>query len=142
MQEVIVSSLNGLIVVLQPLVLAGMAALSLALVKWIMAKAKNSAVQMVLLKIENMVFTVVRELEQTMVAKFKDASSDGKITPEEIKALKDAALDKLGSYLSFKEIVRILGLSGTDKAQQLIESKIESAVQQLKVEKTSNLPLP
>jgi hypothetical protein len=142
MQEVLMQGLSGLVVVLQPIILAGLAALSGALVKFIMAKAKNQAVQMVLLKIENMVFTVVREMEQTVMDEIRKASADGVITDAEKRAIKEAALGKLKSYLNFSEIARILGLGSSDKAQALIESKIESAVQQVKQEKSAGLPLP
>lgn len=100
------------------------------LTTFIHGKVKNEYLEGVLLRLDDAVLTVVKDLEQTIVREIKRASADGKIPVEERRRIKDMALAKLKSYLGPKGLqllVKVLGLSGSALDAFLV-SKIEAAV--------------
>jgi hypothetical protein len=99
------------------------------LADFISTKTKNEAVKGILLKLDHAAVTVVQELSQTMADKFKEASADGKLSPEESQQLKDLAISKLKSYLSLDEVAKLLSVADV---QSFLASKIESAIVQVK----------
>ena len=105
---------------------------------WIAEKVKNARVAGVLERLGNFAFTVVAELNQTVVDQLK---KDGKWNAEEAAKVKQLALDKLKSYIGaagLKEAMEILGLDNETLLKflsTLIEQQVLSekqAVERLK----------
>jgi DNA-binding protein Fis len=132
MNAELIKVLGDLAIALSPLVIAAISALAAYFAKLINEKAKNELLKSGLTKLDHLIFTVVMELEQTMVSEFKKVSADGKLSDEDKKALKDAALNKLKSYFSLDAIMKLFGLANTAIAEDLLSSKIEAAVKSVK----------
>lgn len=79
----------------------------------------------------------VGELQQTLVEDLKAASSDGKLTPEEVEHLKGLLIEKTLKNLS-GTATNLLISSGVD-ISGLITSAGESFINQLKKEQGENL---
>ena len=129
MSEQMVKLLGDLAVVLSPLLIAGLSWLSLKVAGLINEKVKSQALQSILIKLDTAIFSVIGDLEQTVVQKLKEASKDGKLSPEEIADIKATVLAKLKGYVSFDELGKLLG--ATDVAG-FVASRVESAVGQLR----------
>ena len=122
--------------ILSPLILLLLAWIAARLATLIRAKTKNEYLRGTLLRLEDAVVAVVKELQQTVVNAIKRASADGVITPAEKEEIKKAAFDKIRSYLGMRglsDLGRILGLDGA-AVDGLIASKIEAAVYDLRLE--------
>jgi hypothetical protein len=88
----------------------------------------------VLVRVDDAVFTAVKDLQQTVVEQIKAASADGKITDDEKKQIKEKALAAVKSHLGTKglaEAASVLGLGG-GALEGLLSSKVESAVHDLR----------
>lgn len=112
------------------------------LTKLIKAKTKNEALAGALTRLNDVVFGVVKELNQTIVAGLKDANADGKVTKEEADQIKANALAKVKSYIGPKgidEILFVLGLKDESALDAFISSKVEAAVGDVKAS-TSAVP--
>ncbi len=123
---------------LAPLLFAIVSWLAFKLAGLIQAHVSNHAAQTALLRLNDAVFDVVRDVEQTVVAAAKDASEDGKLDAADVAAIKAAALGKLKSYLGPKgiaELVKMLGTPSQTAVDTMLASKIEAAVHDLKAEK-------
>lgn len=125
MNEQLVKTLGDVAVVLSPLLIALLGLLAKKLADFIASKTRSEALRAVLVKLDTAVFSVVGELEQTVVEKLKKHSEDGKLTKEEIEDIKAAVLAKLKSYISFDEIGKLLGASDVEA---FVASRVESAV--------------
>jgi len=101
--------------ILSPLLLAALTWAAAKLAQLIRAKVQNEYLKGVLVRIDDAVFTAVKDLQQTVVEQIKAASADGKITDDEKKQIKDKALAAVKSHLGTKglaEAAGILGLGG------------------------------
>jgi hypothetical protein len=101
----------------------------------IQASIQNQYLQGVLLRIDHAVVTVVKDLQRTVVDQIKAASADGKITADERRRIKNAALDLVKSYLGAKGLRvlgDVLGLSG-GALDDFLSSRIEAAVHDVRV---------
>lgn len=120
--------------VLAPILVAGLTWLSAKLAQLIKAKVKNEYLRGVLVRLDEAVFTAVKELQQTVVDAIKEATADGKITEAEKQRIKQAAIDNVKSHLGPKgleELGHILGL-GSGSVDGLIASKVEAAVHDIR----------
>lgn len=134
MRPEIIQLIGDLMVAISPALVALIGFLAVKLAKFIKAKSDNALVEGGLLKLNDAVFTVVKELEQTMASEFAKAAADGVISPEEKAMLKAAAMDKLKGYVSFSELSRLFGLSDPEA---FVGAKVEAAVHDLKAIKAS-----
>lgn len=103
---------------------------SMMLPAWIKAKVKNESVAGVLERLTMLAFTVVTEIQQTVVSGLGQ-----KATAEELKAARDRAIATIKSHLGpqgVKELMGVLGLKSEDAVEKLIITYIESAVHSLK----------
>lgn len=126
--------LYKLIEILAPILMAALTYAAARLSLYIQAKTKNEWLKGALVRLDDAVVTVVREIQQTVVDAIKAANADGKITPAEITEIKEAALKAVKTHLGTKgllELAKILGLSD-GALDGLITSKIEAAVHDLK----------
>ena len=120
--------------ILSPLLLAALTWAAAKLAQLIRAKVQNEYLKGVLVRLDDAVFTAVKDLQQTVVEQIKAASADGKITDEEKKQIKDKALAAVKSHLGTKglaEAASVLGLGG-GALEGLLSSKVESAVHDLR----------
>ena len=120
--------------ILSPLLLAALTWAAAKLAQLIRAKVQNEYLKGVLVRVDDAVFTAVKDLQQTVVEQIKAASADGKITDDEKKQIKDKALAAVKSHLGTKglaEAASVLGLGG-GALEGLLSSKVESAVHDLR----------
>lgn len=127
--------LAQLVPILSSVVLAVLGYLGTKLVAFINAKTHNEFLRSALVRLEDAVFTAVRNVQAVYVDAIKaakDPSSPGgtSLTDEEAKAAKQKALDAIKSYLGAQGlalITQVLGLSGSALDDFLL-AKIEAQV--------------
>lgn len=103
---------------------------SAMLPQWIKAKVKNESVAGVLERLTALTFTVVSEVQQTVVSNLGD-----KANAEALLAARDQALATLKTHLGpkgIKELMTVLGIQTSDAFDKLLVTFIESAVHNLK----------
>jgi uncharacterized protein YidB (DUF937 family) len=120
--------------ILSPVLLAALTWASAKLAQLIRAKAQNEYLKGVLVRLDDAVFTAVKDLQQTVVAAIKEASADGRITDDEKRQIKDKALAAVKSHLGTKGIAELAGILGLEGGalDGLLSSKIEAAVHDLR----------
>lgn len=126
--------------VLSPAIATLLAWLVARLAQLITAKVKSEYLRGVLVRLDDTVFAAVREVQQTVVDDLKSASPDGRLTQAQQQQIKQDVMAKIKSHLGMKgleEIAQILGLDGATGVENLISTKVESAVHDLKVTRTA-----
>ncbi len=118
--------------VLQPLLLLILTWVSVVVANWLRARVKNEYAQGALLRLEDAVLTVVKELEQTITADLREAASDGKIDSDEAKKILVTAVDRVKAYLGKRGVADLKSIADTAALEAMIEAKIEAAVLDLK----------
>jgi len=114
--------------VVLPLVGLFVAWASMMLPAWIKAKVKNESVAGVLERLSTLAFSVVTEIQQTIVSGLGDQA-----TTEELQKARDQAIATLKSHLGakgMKELMTVLGLADA-AVNKLLVTFIESAVHNL-----------
>lgn len=117
-----------------PLLLAALTWAAAKLAQLIRAKVQNEYLKGVLVRLDDAVFTAVKDLQQSVVEQIKAASADGKITDDEKKQIKERALASVKSHVGTKglaEAAKVLGLEG-GALETLLSSKVEAAVHDLR----------
>jgi hypothetical protein len=139
MKDQIVALLSQTLVVLSPVILAGVAWVGKKLIDLINAKVKNEYLRGALARLDAHVFDVVKELQQVEVAQLKEALADGVLSPEEKARLKKTALDKLKSYLGAKGLCELSEVLGFNEGalESFLGTKVESAVHDLRLAETA-----
>lgn len=97
----------------------------------ISANIKDSKIRSAISSAEDCVTTVVLEMSQTVVDDLKAKSADGKLTDDEIKAIKSDALEKIKKLIS-GEIYNTLSTVFGD-VEAWLNCKIEAEVKKLKL---------
>lgn len=136
------SILYKAIEVLSPLLLALLGWLSVKLAQLINARVEQEYLRGVLVRLTDAVFTVVKELDQTLVTAMKDANRDGKLTDSEKAEIKLRAVATVKAYLGMKgieAIAKVLGLSSAG-VDNFISAKVEAAVHDLRSVETATRP--
>jgi hypothetical protein len=121
---------------LSPVLLAAVTWVAARLGQWINARVRNEYLRGVLVRLDDAVLGVVREVHQVTVDALKAATIDGKLPPGARESVKQAALNAIKAHLGVRgvgEVVRVLGLS-TEGVDRLIGTKIEAAVHDLKTQ--------
>lgn len=118
--------------VCSPALLALIGWLSLKLADLIKAKTDNAYVQGVLLRLNDAVWTAVREVEQTMVGALKATNTDGsgKLTETSQANAKTAAINTIKEHLGPKglaELGDIIGVAGP-ALDQFLGKRVEAVV--------------
>ena len=93
-------------------------------------KFKNEAVDSALTRITHTVETTVADLSQTMVKKMKEATDDGRLTPEEARDIKGVAVQTVFDQVPDK--IQKLAEGGVNDLTLFVQSKIEQAVSKQK----------
>ena len=120
--------------ILSPFLLAALTWVAAKLAQLIRAKVDNEYLKGVLVRLDDAEFTAVKDVQQTVVKAAKAASSDGKLTPDEKKQIKENAIASLKSHLGMKglsELAVVLGLESA-AVESLLSSKVEAAVHDLR----------
>ena len=126
--------------ILSPVLLAALTWAAAKLAQLIRAKVKSEYLRGALVRLDDAVFTAVKDLQQSVVEEIKAASADGKITDEEKKRIKEKALASVKSHLGTKglsELATVLGLEG-GAIEGFLSSKVEAAVHDLRRATTAN----
>lgn len=89
-------------------------------------KVKNENLRALLDRVDDFAFDAVRAVWQASV---EAAKADGKLTKEDAKAAKDAAIAALKAYLGEKGLAELKATFGTDdNVEKVLDAKIEKAV--------------
>ena len=126
--------------ILSPVLLAALTWAAAKLAQLIRAKVKSEYLRGALVRLDDAVFTAVKDLKQSVVEEIKAASADGKITDDEKKRIKEKALASVKSHLGTKglsELATVLGLDG-GAIEGFLSSKVEAAVHDLRRATTAN----
>jgi hypothetical protein len=130
----------GVFKVLSPVLLAAATWVAAKLAQLINARVRNEYLRGVLLRLDDAVLSVVREVHQVTVEALKSATVDGKLPPAARETVKRAAVGAIKSHLGVRgltELGKVLGLNG-DAVDRLIGTKIEAAVLDLKAQRVLN----
>lgn len=122
--------------VLAPVLMAVVTWVAAKLAQLINARVKNEYLRGVLLRLDDAVASVVREINQVTVASIKSSSADGRLTTSASAVIKNAALQTVKAHLGTKgiaELGRVLGLD-TSAVDRLIGTRIEATVHDLKAQ--------
>lgn len=122
--------------VLAPVLMAVVTWVAAKLAQLINARVKNEYLRGVLLRLDDAVASVVREINQVTVASIKSSSADGRLTTSAREVIKNAALQTVKAHLGTKgiaELGRVLGLD-TLVVDRLIGTRIEATVHDLKAQ--------
>lgn len=96
--------------------------------RYIRSRVQAAVVQDALLRLDDAAFAVVSQIAQGTAGKLKEAAADGKLTPEEIAAIKREAYDSFLSYLGANGKAQMVTLFGEEALANMIKAKIEQAV--------------
>lgn len=124
---------------LAPVLMAALTWAGLKVAGLINAKTKNEYLRGVFLRLNDAVLAAVRETEQTIVAQLKTAAADGKLTDDEKRDVKRAALDSVKAHFGpsgMSDIAKTLDL-GEDSLEKMISARLEAAVHDMKLAQTA-----
>ena len=125
--------------ILSPILLAALTWVAAKVAQYIQAKVKNEYLRGVLVRLDDAVLAVVREVQQVTVEAIKSGSADGKLTPDERARVKQAAIDSVKSHFGMKgisELAKILGLE-SGAVDKLLSTRVEAAVHDLKLSRAN-----
>ena len=94
----------------------------------------NERLSAALLRLENAVVTAVKDIEQTLVAEYRRLSADGKLSREDHRRLKEAAVRRVKTFLGsagLKEIGSVLDVWELS-VEDFIGAKIEATILDMK----------
>lgn len=120
---------------LSPLFLSLLGWLAFKASQLINAKVENECLRATLLRLNDAVFTAVREIEQTLVSGCKSESADGKLSFDQQEQARQGALNAVKGHLGergLSEIARVLGIE-RGGVEPLLSCRIEAAVHALRV---------
>lgn len=125
---------SAVINAISPMLLTACTWVAARLAQWINARVRNEQLRGVLVRLDDAVLGVVREVDQVTVDALKAATIDGKLPPVARESVKQAALAAIKAHLGARglgEVERVLGLK-SDGVDRLLATKIEAAVHDLK----------
>ena len=100
------------------------------LTKYVKTKTKNEMANNAVSQICQTVKTTVAELNQTIVPEMQKAATDGKITKDEARNLKNTAIEKINKQIP--GAIEQAALLSVNSVSALIEAEIEKAVGETK----------
>lgn len=120
--------------VASPLLVAAVTWIAARISGLITARIQNERLRGALLRLDDIVFAVVKESFQVTVDALRATSPDGKLPPGAAETIKQAAIGAIKSQLGplgLVDLKRTLGLSD-EAAHDLIATRVESTVYSLK----------
>ncbi len=130
--ERLLDILIGVSYLLGPILMAAFSWLSVKGAELIGAKVKNARLRGILFRLNDAVFTAVREVQQNMIDSIK--AGGGVLDPRAREEAKNAAIATVKSHIGergIKELIEILGLE-EKQIDDIIGARIEAAVHDLK----------
>lgn len=115
---------------LVPITIAVAGVLTAALLsarKWLEAHAQNSLLARAGTKLDDVLISVVQDIEANEKAELEEAAKDGVITPEEAAKLKAGAIGRAKAILGergLEELKKAFGFSGM-QLEQFLSAKVE-----------------
>lgn len=114
------------------LISAVLTALAVAVRGWITARVKNEAERAILDRAVAFMSTEVRSLEQTMRPQIIAAASDGKISKDELKSLRDTAIGNVKTSLGTAGVDALKAAIGDRSVDDHLSSLLEAQVLSMK----------
>lgn len=126
--------LSQVLAALLPVLLAGLVWLGRRVDVWIAQKTDNEMLEGVLIWMDHLVFSVVKEFAQAVVPAYRTAAADGKLSKSEATEIRQLAIDTIKKRMGLKGMAKAakLGLAG-DAFDQLLGTRVEAAVHDLKL---------
>lgn len=128
MQDILPQAIDAL----SPILLALLSLLAALAARWVNAHVSNLYLRGALLRLDDAVYAVVRELHQTLVPELRAAAKDGSISTAEAAKLQAIAAEKLRSYLGAKGVAELERVFDRAAIEKIIAAKIEAAVLETK----------
>jgi hypothetical protein len=128
--------LPGVITALAPVLLGLLAWAGKKLADFINAKVASDTLKTLLIRMDTVIYTVVKAIAQVTVDAAKQEAVDGRLPAEIASAARDAALLKVKSYMGqpgLDALAEVMGLKDMPMTEQFLASRIESAVRDVKV---------
>jgi hypothetical protein len=97
----------------------------------LISKLKNDQVKQALEQLTKITQSVVKSLNQTLVPMLKEKASDGKLSKEDIQAIKDKAINMIKAQIQ-NDVLDVLARNTID-VNQRISTEIESQVYESKL---------
>lgn len=97
-------------------------------------KTKNERTKMALDMMDNLVTGAVKQTEQTLVQGLKDANEDGKLTPAEMRTLRNTVAEKVLKNATEQTKTEVLKV--VPDLQSYVQTKIEETIHDIKISKT------
>jgi len=119
---------------LSPLLMAALGWVATRLAQLINARIRSEETRGVLLRVEQVVFGAVREVQQTLVDDIKAQSPDGRLRAFDRTRVKEVALATVRSELGprgLDELSRVLG-TAPEAIDQVLSTRIEAAVHEMR----------
>ena len=123
-----------------PLLVAVLTWTATRLSKLISTRIRNERVRAALLRLDDVVMTVVKETLQVTVKAIRAASANGKLPPGTADVIKRAAVAAVKAHLgplALAELASALSLS-PDALEHLLSTKVEAAVYTAKQQSSTN----
>ena len=108
----------------------GLVGLLALLFAWIKKNTKSDTVKSAIDLLEQAAKDTVGELQQTLVEGWKEANADGKLTPDEIEALKQSSLSLVKKRMgpSALKVITAAGIGLEDR----INAAVQAAITEMK----------
>jgi len=126
--------------VLSPVLIAVVTWVAANLAKLLEARVKNEYLRGVLVRLDDTVVSVVREVNQVTVEAIKSASIDGRLPAGARDTIKNAAVNAIKAHLGsqgLEDLARVLGLD-SPAVDRLIGTRIEATVHTLKAQASNS----
>ncbi len=125
-------TLEAIVTIVQPIFVLLLSYVAAQVAAWIRARVTNTRFQVALLRLNEVIATTVRDLEQTMVEALKEASKDGKLTDDEKATIKHKALNAVLDHVGdLTKLATDLGVT-KEAIVTFVSSKIEAEVHRLR----------
>lgn len=99
-------------------------------IRWLRERTKDTLLGRAVDAVETLVDTVVKELQQTVVEDLKAAAADGKLTPDEIRMVKDKAVGYVMSKIP--QALRTILEAYLGPLEEYVSARIEARIYELK----------
>lgn len=100
--------------------------------RFVRGRTRSGAVQDAILRLNDAAYAVVAQMAQGTAGSLKAAAADGKLTPDEIQAIKLEAYNAVISYIGHSGRMELIDLFGSSAMETMIKAKLEQAVLDMK----------
>ncbi len=106
---------------------------------WVDQKVRSDRANTLLKRIADAAADVVRDVSAVELKLITEKTADGKLSPDDRAELRQAAIAKLKTYMGPTALVELASAMkvGTDAVEAIVSSKIEKAVDDMKLARTA-----